>query len=39
MFGISQTKTGYLPPLFVWTANVVMLFVGWRLLRKLETQG
>jgi lipopolysaccharide export system permease protein len=38
MFGISQTKTGYLPPLFVWTANVVMLFVGWRLLRKLETQ-
>ncbi len=35
MFGISQTKTGHLAPIFVWTGNVVMLFAGWYLLRKM----
>ena len=35
MFGISQTKTGHLPPIFVWTGNMVMFFVGWRMLRKM----
>lgn len=35
MFGISQTKTGNLAPIFVWTGNGVMFFVGWRMLRKM----
>lgn len=35
MFGISQTKTGHLAPIFVWTGNVVMLLVGWYLLRRM----
>lgn len=34
MFGISQTKTGNLAPIFVWTGNAVMFFVGWLLLRR-----
>ena len=35
MFGISQTKTGHLAPIFVWTGNLVMFFIGWRMLRKM----
>jgi lipopolysaccharide export system permease protein len=36
MFGLSQTKTGLLPPIFVWTGNLVMLVIGWSMLRKTE---
>jgi lipopolysaccharide export system permease protein len=35
MFGITQTKTGNLAPIFVWTGNVVMLAVGWWMLRRM----
>lgn len=38
MFGISQTKAGHLPPMFVWTGNAVMFFVGWRMLKKLASR-
>jgi lipopolysaccharide export system permease protein len=36
MFGVSQTKTGLLPPIFVWSGNVAMFVIGWRMLRKME---
>jgi lipopolysaccharide export system permease protein len=35
MFGISQTKSGQLPPLFIWFGNAVMLVVGVGLLVQL----
>lgn len=36
MFGISQAKSGSLPPAIVWLGNIVLIFIGWSLLRKVR---
>jgi lipopolysaccharide export system permease protein len=35
MFGVSQTKTGALPPMFVWFGNAVLLVTGIYMLVQL----
>lgn len=36
MFGVSQTKSGALPPLTVWTGNVVLALIGLWLIRRVH---
>ncbi len=36
MFGVSQTKSGALPPWMVWTGNAVLAMIGYALLRRVH---
>ncbi len=35
MFGVGRAKAGDMPPPIVWLGNVVLLFVGWYLTRRI----
>ncbi len=36
MFGVGQAKHGAMPPPIVWIGNLVLLAIGWYLIRKMQ---